>query len=149
MFDENVVIAQISLTDEEKKRVSSRGRRGLLKVLLWQVGVASLVGFLFYLFSGKTAAFSAIAGAGCYLIPNALFVLRLIIATIKPGGAGAAVLLIGNGLKVMVASGLLWLLADLGGESVNWFAALLGLIAALKGFWVGLLFTGGRIGKTL
>lgn len=149
MFNENVVNVPVSLTEEEKNKVASRGRRGLLSILLWQIVVSLFVAGMFFLFSGQTAAFSAIAGSGCYLLPNVLFVLRLMIATTKPGGAGTGVLLVGNVVKILVASGLLWMLADMGSSNLNWFAVLVGLIAALKGFWVALLFSGGRIGKSL
>jgi len=141
--------AQVVLSEEEKARVASRARRGLLGILLWQTLASLLVAVLFLLFSGVAAALSALAGSVCYLAPSALFALRLTLSTFKPGGAGAGVFLVGNGLKVLVAVGLLWLMAEVGGDRVNWVAALIGLVAALKGYWVGLVFSGGRLKKMI
>ena len=139
----------VSLSDEEKRRLASRGRKGLFRILFWQVGFALLVALAFLLLSGVPAALSALAGAGCYLAPNALFVMRLVLSTFKPQGAGAAVFLVGNGLKLLAAGGLLWMLAQVGGPQVDWLAALVGLVAALKGHWVGMLIAGSRLGKMI
>jgi ATP synthase protein I len=139
----------VSLSDEEKHRLASRGREGLFRILLWQVVVSLVVASVFFLLSGSKSALSALAGAGCYLAPNAVFVMRLVLSTFKPQGAGAGVFLIGNGLKLLAAGGLLWLLAEVGGSQVDWLAALVGLIAALKGHWFGMLVAGRRLGKML
>lgn len=140
---------RITLSDEEKLRIANRSRRGLLVIFVWQVSAAVVTSLLFLVFSGMAGALSVLAGAGCYLAPNALFVGRLVLATFKPSGAKAGVFLLGNALKVLVSGALLWALAVYGGEAVNWIAAIFGLIAALKGYWVGLLVTGGRLGRTL
>ena len=137
----------IELTDLEKHLLARRARRDLFRVLAAQVVASLVVAVLFGLLSGAGAGVSALLGASCYLAPNALFVLRLVLATFKAQGAGAATFLIGNALKVLVAIGLLWLLADVEAGRLDWIAAVVGLIAALKGYWLGLLFTGGRLGK--
>jgi len=139
----------ISLSNEEKHRLASRGRAGLFRLLFWQVVVALIVACLFLVFSGTNAALSALAGSACYLAPNALFVMRLALSTFKPKGAGAGLFLVGNGLKLLLSGGLLWLLADVGGSQVNWLAVLVGLIAALKGHWLGMLVWGKQVGKML
>jgi ATP synthase protein I len=141
--------AKVTLSDEERQRVAARSRAGLLSIYLWQVGISIAVSALFFVFLGVVAGLSALAGAGCYLAPNALFVTRLLLSSFKPGGTGSGVFLIGNLLKLLAAAGLLWFLAESAGDQVNWVAALVGLIAALKGYWVGLLFSGGRLGKRL
>ncbi|HEY7805517.1 MAG TPA: ATP synthase subunit I [Orrella sp.] len=138
---------QVVLTDEEKARLAQRARRDLLRILLSQLVSALAVSIVFGLVSGAGSALSALLGAFCYLAPNAVFVLRLLLATYKPQGAGAGTFLVGNALKVLVALGLLWLLADLDRGRLDWLAAVIGLIAALKGYWFGLLFTGGKLGK--
>jgi len=70
---------------------------------------------------------------------------------LKPegAGAGAGLFLVFNGLKLLLASGLLWMLADVGGSYLNWLAVLAGLIAALKGHWLGMLVWGKQFGKML
>lgn len=139
----------VSLSHEEKQRLASRGREGLFRILFWQVAVSLFVSALFLVFSGVHAALSALAGSGCYLAPNALFVARLALSTFKSEGAGPGVFLVGNGLKLLVAGGLIWLLADVGGSQVNWLAALVGLIASLKGHWIGMMIWGKRLGRML
>jgi ATP synthase protein I len=137
----------VVLSQEDKKRLASRSRRDLFRVLLAQVVASLVVALIFGVMSGVVSAVSALLGAACYLAPNAVFVLRLVLATFKPQGAGAATFLIGNALKVLVAIALLWLLADVEAGRLDWIAAVVGLIAALKGYWFGLLFSGGRLGK--
>lgn len=138
---------QVVLSDEEKARLAKRARRDLLRILLSQLASALVVSVVLGLVSGVGSALSALLGAFCYLAPNAVFVLRLLLATYKPQGAGAGTFLVGNALKVLVSLGLLWLLADLEEGRLDWLAAVIGLIAALKGYWFGLLFTGGKLGK--
>ena len=45
------------------------------------------------------------AGAGTYFVPNAIFALRLYVATFRPGGSGPVLFLIGEMLKVGAAVG--------------------------------------------
>lgn len=137
----------VELSEQEKQQVARRARRDLARILMCQVAAAAAVAGLFGLFSGLGSAVSALLGAACYLAPNAVFVMRLMLATYQPQGPAAATFLVGNGLKVLVAIGLLWMLADQEAGRLDWLAALLGLIAALKGYWLGLLFSGGRISK--
>lgn len=139
----------ILLSEEDKRKLATRGRRGLLTILRWQVIATLIVALFFGLYSGLGSGLSVLAGAGCYLLPNALLVLRLFFLTYRPQGAGAGFFLVGNGIKVLIAACFLWVLAEVGGSRVDWVAALFGLIAALKGYWIGLLLSGGRIGKTL
>ena len=140
-------IERVELTDEEKKRLADRARRDLVSVLLSQIIATLVVALLFLLVSGLQSFYSALLGAACYLTPNAVFVMRLLLATYGSQGAGVATFLIGNALKVLVAIGLLWLLADVAGDRLDWVAAVVGLIAALKGYWLALLLTGGRLAK--
>jgi ATP synthase protein I len=42
--------------------------------------------------------------------------------------------LVGEMLKIGAAVGLLWLVARVGGDRVQWLAVLVGLIAVLKGY---------------
>jgi ATP synthase protein I len=138
---------QVVLSAQEKAQLAHRARRDLLRVLFSQVLAAVVVAVVFLLVSGARSGVSALLGAACYLAPNAVFVLRLLLATFKPQGAGAGTFLVGNMLKILVAVGLLWLLADHEAGRLDWLAAVVGLIAALKGYWFGLLLTGGKLGK--
>jgi hypothetical protein len=52
--------------------------------------------------------------------------------------------LIGEMLKIGVAVGLLWVVARLGGDRVQWLAVLVGLIAVLKGYVLVLMFGRAR-----
>ncbi len=135
----------IELSEQEKQQVARRARRDLIRIFMCQVLAAAAVAGLFGLFSGLGSAVSALLGAACYLAPNAVFVMRLMLETFRPQGSGVRTFLVGNGLKVLVAIGLLWILADQGAGRLDWFAALMGLVAALKGYWPGLLFSGGRL----
>ncbi|UOD50247.1 ATP synthase subunit I [Orrella daihaiensis] len=137
----------VVLSEEDKQRLAYRARRDLFRVLTAQLVASLVVALVFWVVSGSGSAVSALLGAACYLAPNAVFVLRLVLATFKPQGAGAATFLIGNAVKVLVAIGLLWLLADVEAGRLDWVAAIVGLIAALKGYWFGLLFSGGRLSK--
>lgn len=138
---------RVELSDEQKKRLADRARRDLIRILGSQAIAALLVSTCFGLVSGLMSGVSALLGAVCYLAPNAVFVFRLLLSTFQSKGAGAGTFLVGNALKVLVALGLLWLLADVGSGRIDWIAAIVGLVVTLKGYWLGLLLTGGRLGK--
>jgi len=95
--------------------------------------------------SGKNAALSALAGAGCYFVPNLLFALRLLLASHRPRGSGPLLFMLGEMLKIGATLGLLWLVARMGGDQVQWLAVLAGLIAVLKGYLLMLAFGGSRM----
>jgi ATP synthase protein I len=97
---------------------------------------------MFLVFGGVVAALSSLAGSAAYLVPNGVFALRLWVATYRPGGASPEVFLIGEMVKIGAAAGLLWLIAHLGGDRVNWLAVLVSLIATLKGYIVLMMFKG-------
>ena len=141
--------AKVTLSPEERQRIAGRSGIGFINIYIWEVEVSIAVTALFLLLSGASAAISALVGASCYLAPNALFVGRLVLGSFKSEGSGPGIFLIGNFLKLLAAVGLLWFLAESYGDQLHWVAVLVGLIAALKGYWVGLLFTGGRLGKKL
>ena len=103
-----------------------------------------MVAIVCLVIGGLSAAASSLAGSAAYLVPNAVFALRLWVSTYRPGGANPALFFIGEFLKVGAAIGLLWLIAQLGGEQVRWLAVLAGLVAVLKAYVVLLLFKGSR-----
>lgn len=137
----------VRLTDAQKARIAARSRRGLAMVLLAQAGSGFLLSLFLWLFAGWEAGLSALCGSMSYLAPNAVFVARLVLSTFSAKGSGPIVFLLGNGLKVVAAVALLWALSRLEGDWVNWLAVVAGLVVTLKGYWVAVLLTGGRVTK--
>lgn len=134
----------VVLTDADRVLINARARRELLQIVLAQ-GVAGVaVALIAWVIAGKYAGWSALAGSGAYFVPNLLFASRLFVATHSPKGSGSAVFLIGEFLKVCAVVSLLWLIADWGGDRVQWLAVLAGLIAVLKGYFLMLAFRGTR-----
>ena len=134
----------VVLSDEDRKRINARARKELFELVVAQ-GLAGFAVALITLFvAGELAAWSALAGSAAYFVPNFLFALRLFAGTFNVKGSGPAVFLLGEMLKVSAVIGLLWLIADVGGEQVRWFAVLAGLIAVLKGYLLMLAFRGTR-----
>ncbi len=78
-------------------------------------------------------------------VPNMIFALRLYLATFRPGGSRPMLFLVGEMLKIGAAVGLLWLVAQVGGDRVQWLAVLGGLIAVLKGYVLVLVFGRARV----
>ncbi|KGI76750.1 hypothetical protein [Oleiagrimonas soli] len=72
------------------------GRRLALRLVLWQLGVAAMAGFIF-LIQGRRAALAALASALAVALGNALAGAR----AFSPGGAGQALarLILGTLLK--------------------------------------------------
>jgi ATP synthase protein I len=138
-FDQPVV-----LTDEDRARINARARRELMQLVVAQGAAGVVVALLAWLIAGELAGLSALAGAAAYFVPNLLFALRLFVATFSSKGSGPAVFLLGEMLKVAAVIGLLWLIADVGGEQVQWFAVLAGLVAVLKGYLLMLALRGTR-----
>jgi ATP synthase protein I len=135
-------VQAIKLTDADRLKIDARARRELLFTVVAQSLVGVVVALIFFVFGGVSAALSSLAGSAAYLVPNAVFALRLWVATYRPGGASPEVFLIGEIIKVGAAVGLLWLIAHFGGEQVNWLAVLVSLVATLKGYIVLMMFKG-------
>lgn len=135
-------VQAIKLTDADRLKIDARARRELLVTVVAQSLVGVVVALIFFVFGGVSAALSSLAGSAAYLVPNAVFALRLWVATYRPGGASPEVFLIGEIIKVGAAVGLLWLIAHFGGEQVNWLAVLVSLVATLKGYIVLMMFKG-------
>lgn len=134
----------IALTETERHQINNRARRDLLETVAAQLSLGLLVAIVCLVIGGLSAAASSLAGSAAYLVPNAVFALRLWVSTYRPGGANPALFFIGEFLKVGAAIGLLWLIAQLGGDQVRWLAVLAGLVAVLKAYVVLLLFKGSR-----
>ena len=128
------------LTEADLAQINARARLDLMQVVFAQLLVSFVVALLAWVVGGLDAGWSALAGSAAYFVPNFLFALRLFLATFRPGGSSAIVFLAGEFLKVGASVGLLWLLAHVGGERVVWLAVIAGLVAALKGYMLVLMF---------
>ena len=140
-----VLDSPVVLTDDDRARINSRARRELVQIVLAQAVMGLGVAVIAWMISGEAAALSALAGAGCYFVPNVLFALRLLLASHRPGGSGPVLFILGQMLKIGATLGLLWLVAQVGGDQVQWLALLAGLVAVLKGYVLMLAFGGSRL----
>ena len=145
MVNDPVLESSVVLTDEDRVRINSRARSELLQIVVAQAVVGLVVVMIALVVWGKMAAYSALAGAACYFVPNLLFALRLFLASHRPGGSGPMLFIVGEMLKIGATLGLLWLVARVGGDQVQWLAVLAGLIAVLKGYMLMLAFGGSRL----
>ena len=142
VFNLDSAVEVVKLTDADRRKIDARARRDLVLAVLAQSLTSVAVALICLALGGVSAALSSLAGSAAYFLPNSVFALRLWVATYRPGGASPEVFLIGEILKVGAAVGLLWLIANLGAEQVNWLAVLAGLIAALKGYILLMMFKG-------
>jgi ATP synthase protein I len=144
-MDNPVHDGPVVLTDEDRARINLRARRELLQIVFTQAVVGLVVVGIVFFGWGRISALSALAGASSYFLPNLLFALRLLLASHRPGGSRPMLFIVGEMLKVGTTIGLLWLVAYVGGDQVQWLAVLAGLIAVLKGYVLMLAFGGSRL----
>jgi len=135
---------KLELTVADLAQITQRARLELVQIVKAQALLGLVVAGLAWLIGGVDAGLSALAGAGTYFVPNVMFALRLYLSTFRPGGSGPMLFLVGEMLKIGAAVGLLWVLARLGGDRVQWLAVLAGLIAVLKGYVLVLMFGRAR-----
>lgn len=135
---------KLVLTAADLAQIAKRARRDLMQIVVAQALMGVVVALLAWVIGGGDAALSALAGSASYFVPNLLFALRLMLATHRPQGSGPVLFLVGETLKVAAAIGLLWLVAHLGGDRVQWLAVLAGLVAVLKGYVLMLVFGSSR-----
>ena len=136
---------KLELTAADLAQINQRSRLELVLIVKAQALLGSVVAILTWMVAGIDAGLSALAGAGTNFVPNMIFALRLYLATFRPGGSGPRLFLVGEMLKVGAAVGLLWVVAHVGGDRVQWLAVLVGLIAVLKGYVLVLVFGRARI----
>ena len=136
---------KLELTAADLAQINQRSRLELVLIVKAQALLGSVVAVLTWMVAGVDAGLSALAGAGTYFVPNMIFALRLYLATFRPGGSGPMLFLVGEMLKIVAAVALLWVVADVGGDRVQWLAVLVGLIAVLKGYVLVLVFGRARI----
>ena len=136
---------KLELTVADLAQINQRSRLELVLIVKAQALLGSVVAVLTWTVAGVDAGLSALAGAGTYFVPNMIFALRLYLATFRPGGSAPMLFLIGEMVKIGAAVGLLWVVAHVGGDRVQWLAVLVGLIAVLKGYVLVLVFGRARI----
>jgi ATP synthase protein I len=110
----------------------------MLRLVSLQLIATAVVGVLAALLGGGPAAFSAVLGGICCVVPNAIMAVRLFAGTQKPGGANPATFFIWEFIKLALTVALLWLTVSLY-HDLNWLALLAGFIVALKSY-IFLLF---------
>jgi len=128
------------LTDADRAALDAQACRGLLGVLAAQGAMGLAAAAIAGIIAGSAAGLSALAGAGAYFIPNALFALRLLINVLKSGRTSPVTFFLGEMIKLLMTALLLWLLSRVAQGWLVWPAVLLGLVFTLKGYLLLLLF---------
>lgn len=132
-------IKVLVLSDADRAALDAQASRGLLLALAAQGAMGLAAAVIAGVFGGAAAGWSALAGAGAYFIPNALFALRLVVS-VRAGKANPFTFLSGELIKLFATALLLWMLSRVAQDSLVWPAALLGLILTLKGYLLLLMF---------
>lgn len=127
------------LSDADRAALNAQAGRGLLLALVAQGAMGLAAAVIAGVVGGAAAGWSALAGAGAYFIPNALFALRLAVS-VRAGKASPFTFLSGELIKLFATALLLWLLSHVAQDTLVWPAALLGLILTLKGYLLLLMF---------
>ncbi len=127
------------LSDADRAALNAQASRGLLLALAAQGAMGLAAAVIAGVVGGAAAGWSALAGAGAYFIPNALFALRLAVS-VRAGKASPFTFLSGELIKLFATALLLWLLSRVTHDWLVWPAALLGLILTLKGYLLLLMF---------
>ncbi|RYH53410.1 MAG: ATP synthase subunit I [Alcaligenaceae bacterium] len=130
----------VQLTPEERAAVTARAFKGLVRAVAAQGAMACLAAVIAWAVAGPAAGLSALAGAGMYLIPNALFAFRLMLGLAGGRSASPVTFLLGEIVKLSVTVVLLWLLSRYAQEWLVWPAVLWGLVLTLKGYFLLLMF---------
>lgn len=114
--------------------------RGIIRALAAQAVMGLLAGLISWMAAGSAAGASALIGAGAYLVPNTLFALRLLAGLAGRRKVNPLAFFLGEAFKLGSAIVLLGLAAYYGREWLVWPALLFGLICALKGYVLLLVF---------
>jgi len=100
----------------------------MLKTLLFQAGAVFATAVVAGIVAGGGAALSALAGGAAYILPNLLFMLRLMAAMAVRRGSAAG-FLIGEAVKLAAVVALLLALPRV--MEVQWPALIAGLFAVM------------------
>jgi ATP synthase protein I len=105
----------------------------MVRIILLQLLAAIAVALIALPVGGVAAGISALLGGFCCILPNALFAVRLQLATRKPGGASPVTFFVWEFVKIglilacMAAVALLY-------RDVNWLAFIASVIVVLKSY---------------
>jgi ATP synthase protein I len=125
---------------EERAALKARTSQGLVRAVVAQGVMAVLATVVAWVVAGTAAGLSALVGAGAYLVPNTLFALRLLLDAHRPGQANPFTFFLGEAFKLGATVLLLWLAVYLADGRIVWPAMLIGLVCALKGYVLLLMF---------
>jgi ATP synthase protein I len=124
----------LEFNDADLAALNARAGRGIVRGLVAQAIMGGLAALVSWVVAGPFAGLSALAGAGAYFVPNALFASRLLLDTSGTRRPGPLAFFVGEALKLGLAVALLGLAANLGRAWLVWPAFLLGLLCVLKGY---------------
>lgn len=133
--------AAVQLTEAQKASLQAKARKGLLRALVAQAIMALVAVAICWLVAGVYAGASALLGAAAYLVPNALFALRLLVGLVMGRPANPAGFLLGELIKLGAAVALLVLGVYLAQAWLVWPALIFGLVMVLKGYVLLLMFS--------
>ena len=90
---------------------------------------------------GQVAAVSLFCGGAAVAIPNTILALWLTLRVMKTGNAGAAAMMFGEILKIVLTISLLVMVVVRLRPDVSWPAMIVGVVGALKAQWLALWVT--------
>lgn len=90
---------------------------------------------------GQVAAVSLFCGGAAVAIPNTILALWLTLRVMKTGNAGAAAMMFGEILKIVLTISLLVMVVVRLKPDVSWPAMIVGVVGALKAQWLALWVT--------
>ncbi len=130
----------VKLTAQEHARVNAQAIGGLARAVLAQGAMAIAAVVVAWVVGGTAAAWSALAGAGSYFLPNTLFAVRLMFGLLAGRMASPITFFLGEMFKLALTVFLLWMLSRYAQQWLVWPAVLWGLILTLKGYLLLLMF---------
>jgi len=111
-----------------------RSSHDILRILLAQAAAGVVVALIVGVVAGLAALVSALIGAVAYLLPNAVFAVRLLLGLASTGQANVLTFFLGEFVKLALAVAVLMLAGWFGRSWLVWSALLLGLCGVLMGY---------------
>jgi len=117
-----------------------RASKGLVRALVAQAVMLGIAVLVCGLLAGWAGAASALIGGGAYLVPNALFALRLLAGLWGPVKTSPYTFFMGEAFKLASTMVVLGLVGWQGSGWIVWPAVVAGLLCVLKGYVLLLIF---------
>jgi len=111
-----------------------RSGRDILRILLAQAAMGGVAALVAGMVAGFAGLGSALIGVVAYLLPNAVFAVRLLLGLASTGQASVLTFFVGEFAKLALAVAVLMLAGWLAGSWLVWPALLSGLCAVLMGY---------------